>query len=208
MGSGAAAPVKWQKRNPVKLKMADNSLFAILLRSPWWVSFLVAGAITAVVAALAPDRFKAFGAVASLPLYGVGCVAAWRQWKAPSAAQLAEKAAALRAMNWREFSAALEQAWRAQGASVQTVTGLEADFCVEQNGRTVLISARRWKAASHGTEPVAQLVAAMRKRELSAGQYLVGQGSVSDSARALARSEGVALIEGDALASMLLKQAR
>ena len=192
----------------MKFRMAERSLFAILLRSPWWVSFLVAGAITAVVAALAPDRFKAFGAVASLPLFGVGCVAAWRQWRAPAAAQVAAQAAALRAMNWREFSAALESAWRAQGANVQAVTGLEADFCVEQGGRTVLVSARRWKAASHGAEPMAQLVAAMRKRELSAGQYLVAQGTVSDSARALARSEGVALIEGDALARMLLEQGR
>jgi restriction system protein len=191
----------------VKLKMADNSLFAILLRSPWWVSFLVAGAITAVVAALAPDRFKALcGGL--LPLFGVGCVAAWRQWRAPAAAQVAAQAAALRAMNWREFSAALESAWRAQGANVQAVTGLEAYFCVEQGGSTVLVSARRWKAASHGAEPMAQLVAAKRKRELSAGQYLVAQGTVSDSARALARSEGVALIEGDALARMLLEQGR
>jgi restriction system protein len=192
----------------VKLKMADNSLFAILLRSPWWASFLLAGAITAATAALAPDGFKAMGAVAALPLFGVGAVAAWRQWKAPSAARMAQQAAALRAMNWREFSAALEQHWRDQGARVQAVTGLEADFCVEHQGQAVLVSARRWKAGSHGAEPVAQLAAAMRKRGLSAAQYLVAQGTVSDSARALARSEGVALIEGDALVRMLLQRPR
>jgi len=56
--------------------MAENSLFAILLRSPWWVSMLLAGSITAVVALLAPSEFKYLGAFGALPLYGVGCVAA------------------------------------------------------------------------------------------------------------------------------------
>lgn len=184
--------------------MAENSLFAILLRSPWWLSMLLAGAITLLVAVLAPDRFKYLGAFGALPLYGVGCVAAWRQWHAPSAAALAAQGAALRAMAWREFSAALEQAWRAQGASVQPITGLEADFSVQQGGRTTLVSARRWKAASHGADAIAHLAAAMRKRDIHEGQYLVAHGSVSDAARALAREEGVTLVEGDALARLLL----
>ncbi len=184
--------------------MAEKSLFAILLRSPWWVSFLVAGGITLAVAALAPDRFKLLGAFGALPLYGVGCVAAWRQWRAPSAAAVAEQAAALRSMAWRDFSAALEHAWRAQGASVEQIIGLEADFCVQQGARTTLVSARRWKAASHGADAIAHLAAAMRKRDIGAGQYLVAHGSISDAARALARAEGVALVEGDALARLLL----
>lgn len=188
----------------MKLKMADKSLFAILLRSPWWVSFLVAGVITLVVAAVAPERFKMLGFFGALPLYGVGCVAAWRQWHAPSSAAVAVQATALRAMTWREFSAALDQAWRAQGANVETITGLEADFCVQQGGHTTLISARRWKAASHGVDAISHLVAAMRKRDIPTGQYLVAHGTISDSARALARTEGVALVEGDALALLLL----
>lgn len=191
----------------MKLKMSDKSLFAILLRSPWWMSFLVAGAITLVVAALAPERFKLLGAFGALPLYGVGCVAAWRQWHAPSAGAVAAQAAAVRSMAWREFSAALEQAWRAQGASVQPITGLEADFCIEQGGRTTLVSARRWKAASHGADAISHLAAAMRKRDISAGQYLVAHGTVSDAARDLARSEGVTLVEGDALARLMLPKA-
>jgi len=188
----------------VKLKMAENSLFAILLRSPWWVSMLLAGSITAVVALLAPSEFKYLGAFGALPLYGVGCVAAWRQWHAPSAAALAAQGTALRAMAWREFSAALEQAWQARGASVQRITGLEADFCVQTGDRSILVSARRWKAASHGADAIGHLVAAMRKRGLHEGQYLVAHGTVSDAARALARDEGVVLVEGDALARLLL----
>lgn len=190
--------------------MAENSLFAILLRSPWWVSFLVAGAITLAVAALAPERFKWLGGFGALPLYGVGCMAAWRQWRAPSQASVDAQAAALRSMPWRDFAAALEQAWRAQGASVQALTGLQADFVLTQAGRSALVSARRWKAANHGVDAIEHLVAAMRQREITRGHYLVAQGTVSDAARSLASSEGILLIEGDTLARLLLagQQAR
>lgn len=188
----------------MKLKMAQNSVFAILLRSPWWASFLLAGAITLAVAALAPDRFKLLGAFGALPIYAVGFVAAWRQWKAPPPAAVAAQLDTLGAMTWRQFSAALSNAWVAQGAAVQPFAGLEADFCVEHAGRTVLVSARRWKAANHGAEPIEQLAAAMKKRDLTAGQYLVGHGSVSDNARALAARSGVEIVEGKALARQLL----
>lgn len=192
------------RKKPVKLKMAEKSLFAILLRSPWWVSFLIAGAITLVVAALAPERFRLLGAFGALPLYGVGCVAAWRQWKAPPAAAVAAQALALRSMAWRDFAAALERQWAAQGAQVQSIAGLEADFRVEKAGRTTLVSARRWKAASHGVDAISQLAAAMRKRDVAHGQYLVSHGTVSDTARDMARAENVELLEGDALARWML----
>lgn len=185
--------------------MAENSLFAILLRSPWWVSFLIAGVISVAVAALAPDNFRWLGAFGALPLFGVGCVAAWRQWKAPPAAKVAEQALVLRSMAWRDFSAALERHWAAQGARVQSITGLEADFCVEQGVQSTLVSARRWKAASHGVDAIAHLAAAMRKRDVVRGLYLISHGTVSDSARDLARAENIQLLEGDALALWMLQ---
>lgn len=190
----------------MKLKMAEKSLFAILLRSPWWASFLLAGAVTLAVAVLAPDRFRWLGAFGALPLYGVGCVVAWRQWQAPPAAAVAAQAAALRNMAWREFSAALERTWAAQGAQVQIITGLEADFCVEQAGRSTLVSARRWKAGSHGAEAIRHLAGAMRKRDVARGQYLLSHGTVSASARDLALSENIELVEGDAMARWMLSR--
>lgn len=193
-----------RKGSFVKLKMAENSLFAILLRSPWWVSFLIAGAITVAVAALAPDNFRWLGGFGALPLFGVGFVAAWRQWKAPPASAIAAQALALRSMAWRDFAAALERHWAAQGAQVESITGLEADFCVQQGVRSTLVSARRWKAASHGVDAITHLAAAMRKRDVVRGQYLISHGTVSDSARDLARTENIELLEGDALARWML----
>ncbi|MEN9329226.1 MAG: hypothetical protein RLZZ484_414, partial [Pseudomonadota bacterium] len=38
----------------MKWKMSDRSLFAVLLRSPWWVSFVLAAALALAASALLP----------------------------------------------------------------------------------------------------------------------------------------------------------
>lgn len=196
-----------KKRIPVKFKMAPNSLFAILLRSPWWISFVVAGAIAVIAAALLPDEYVLFGAIGGLPILGVGFVAAWRQLRAPSAAQVHATAEAAVAMPWRDFASQLEQAWRASGATVERLSGPHADFRLTQDGRVTLVGARRWKALTHGAEPVRLLVAAMQAEGAPAGIYIAVQGALSDSARTLARDNGVAVMEQEALAQ-LLRRAR
>lgn len=40
----------------MKLKMAEKSLFAILLRSPWWVSFSLVAVFALASKALLPAR--------------------------------------------------------------------------------------------------------------------------------------------------------
>ena len=71
----------------MKFKMAPNSGFAILLRSPWWVSFAIAAAIVLVCGALLPRDIAPFAAMGALPIAVIGCIAAWRQWRAPPLAR-------------------------------------------------------------------------------------------------------------------------
>ena len=40
--------------------MAKNSLFAVLLRSPWWISFAVAAALFAIARLFMPELYAAF----------------------------------------------------------------------------------------------------------------------------------------------------
>ena len=47
----------------MKLTMNENSLFAILLRSSWWISFAIAGAVTAVANRAATRAYRIFGTV-------------------------------------------------------------------------------------------------------------------------------------------------
>ena len=61
--------------------MAPNSGFAILLRSPWWVSFAIAAVIVLLCGALLPAHLAPFAAVGALPVAVIGCIAGWRQWR-------------------------------------------------------------------------------------------------------------------------------
>lgn len=191
------------QRRSVKFKMAPNSLFAILLRSPWWASFAVAGLIVLVAASLLPAQYVVFGALGAVPITVVGCIAAWRQWNAPSSAQVEQALATALAQPWREFADTLERAWQAGGASVERLNHPHADFRLTQNGRVTLVSARRWKAATHGVEPLRQLLAAMQAEGASAGAYIAAQGTVSEAARTFANDNGLTLLPAPALVQLL-----
>ena len=52
--------------------MAPNSLFAILLRSSWWISVLVAAAIVVLSGIALPPKYFIFGAVGALPFLVIG----------------------------------------------------------------------------------------------------------------------------------------
>ncbi|MBS0291147.1 MAG: restriction endonuclease [Proteobacteria bacterium] len=185
--------------------MAPNSGFAILLRSPWWISFAIAAAIVLACAALLPAHLAPFAAIGAAPIAVVGCIAAWRQWRAPSAARVQAVLQNAGAMPWREFADRLERAWRAEGQQVQHTDGRGSDLRITKDNQVVLVAARRYKAASHGLEPLRELQAAVQREGARAGVYVALAGMVSENARSFARDNGLVLLEGDALATLLLK---
>lgn len=140
--------------------MSENSLFAVLLRSPWWISFVVVGLITLAAGALLPKEYFVVGALAGFPIFVVGCIAAWKQLRAPNPAKVVEMLEAVGSMPWRSFADTLATAWERAGYSVERLTGSNAtgaDMRLSQGGKTTLVSAKRWKAATHGVEPLREL---------------------------------------------------
>lgn len=191
----------------MKFKMAPNSLFAVLLRSPWWISFAVVGIIVLIAGALLPAEYFVVGSLAGFPIFVVGCLAAWRQLRAPSPARVVEMKEAIHSMAWKAFCELLSTHWRQQGYEVTTAQGVpsgSADLALTQAGRVTLVSARRWKAATHGVEPLRDLHAALQSQGASTGIYVIGDGSLSDNARIFARDHGITVLQGDALAAWLL----
>lgn len=185
--------------------MAEKSLFAMLLRSPWWISFLIVGLVILVSGALLPKEYFVVGSLAGFPVFVVGCIAAWRQLRAPSPARVAEMLDAVASMSWKTFADTLAAAWTRDGFTVERLPGNgAADLVLAKGGRATLVSARRWKAATHGVEPLRELHAAMRSREASAAVYVATHGQVSDNARIYARDHGIELLQGDAVALHLL----
>jgi restriction system protein len=106
------------------------------------------------------------------------------------------------AMVWRDFATTLEQAFQRDGYSVQRLEGGAADLCLTRGGRTVLVAAKRWKAARHGTEALQALLDTMRARDASECHY-VALGELSEPAKRLAQQHNVQLVHGVALAQLL-----
>ena len=186
------------------MKISDKSLFAVLLRSPAWISVLVAFGSFLALRLIVPEAYAFFG---SLPFVVIAVMATWKQVRAPSAAKIAAGLEALRAMPWEEFARALEQGYRREGYGVKRVEGA-VDFELEKAGRVSLVCARRWKASMTGAEPLRELVAAGEKKGAGkkwwAGECVyVCAGEVTGNARAFAKQKGVRVVEGLELVGLL-----
>lgn len=186
----------------MKLKMAENSLFAILLRSPWWISIVIAALVGLIAFAALPERFMIFGASGAIPFLVIGFIALARQQGAPSAADVAKTLEILRAMTWREFSVLIEQAFQHDGYTVKRLNGAAADFEIARAGQTALLSGKRWKAASTGIEPLRELQAAAHTRDAQECFYL-SLGEMTDNARQFASENKIRVVQGAELAHLL-----
>jgi len=191
----------------MKLKLSENSLFAILLRSPWWVSMAIVAAFILLSFTLLPKVYVVFGVMGSLPFLVIGIIAAYRQWRAPSPARVSEALARIGAMSWRDFSALMAQTFVQHGYAVTVLNSPAADFQLVKGSRTTLVSCKRWKAANHGIEALRDLVAAKEAREAQHCTY-ISLNPVSDTAERYARTQGVSVVSGQALGRFLVEKPR
>ena len=182
--------------------MAKNSLFAVLLRSPWWISAVLALVLGLLGAALLPDRFRVAGALSGLPFAVIAVIAARRQWHLPSTTRVAETQQALAAMPWPAFAALLEQAFRRDGYTVQRCKTDAFDFELERQGRRMLVSARRWKSARTGLDALRALQAA-REASDAPDALFVGLGEISANAQPFAAEHRIAIWQAAELAQAL-----
>jgi restriction system protein len=176
----------------MKFEMHKNSLFAVLLRSQWWVSLAVAVGVVAALRFVLPDIYAFFAAI---PFILIAGVAAWRQLRAPSAAQLEKSLAALRAKPW-------EAAFRREGYAVKRLDGKDADFELTKGWRVALVGCKRWKVARTGIDPLRELHAARGRREAQECIYIAA-GEVTENAAAFCVQHGIRLVRGAELARMI-----
>lgn len=186
----------------MKLRMSEKSLFAVLLRSPWWISGLIAVLLGAVAAALLPAEFKGAGALSGLPFLVISAMAAWRQWRLPSSARVAATSQAVSVMAWPQFAGLLAQAFERDGYSVQRSQSEAFDFRLERQGRSTLVAARRWKSNRTGLETLKALQAARASAD-AADALLISLGDLSDNARPYAKAQAITLWQAQDLARLL-----
>lgn len=143
-----------------------------------------------------------FGILGAFPFAVIGVIAAWRQFKAPSPARVALALEGAASMSWREFADALERGFKNQAYTVSRPKSGIADFKLEKAGRTTLVSAKRWKAANQGVEPIRDLVAA---KDAQGAQHCthISLGPLTDNAMKFAKANRVQLVYGAELARLL-----
>ncbi|QDQ87802.1 restriction endonuclease [Alcaligenaceae bacterium SJ-26] len=178
----------------MKLKMAKNSLFAILLRNPWWISACVALAFVGVAFAVLPPEYAPVGAIGAFPFVVIAAIAGWKQMRAPRPAQLEAVRGEVAAMNWKAFAARLEQSWQAAGYQVEVSSQEGADWLLRIENRRIAVSARRWKSAHTGLEPLTRLLQAGEQLEANERWY-IALGQPSESAAAYAARQNIRLID-------------
>lgn len=186
----------------MRLKMSENSLFAILLRSSWWVSLLVALFVATLSRAVLPDAYWIYGAAGALPFLLISALAARRQWRTPGAKAIARTTEACRAMSRTAFTGLLGQALEREGHTVRTVAG--GDLLAEKAGRRTLFGCSRWKAASSGVEALKTLEADA-DRHGAHDTVFVALGEVGEAARAHARQNGIRLLQAEGLTPLLAR---
>ena len=185
----------------MQFKMSENSLFAILLRSSWWISLAVALGLIFIARFALPAAYAVYGYSVSLPFVVIAAMAIWKQRDVPSAARVEATLEAVRAMSWREFAPLIEAALQRDGYLVTRREGA-ADFTLVKARRTVLVSCKRWKAATQGVEPLRELYLLRREQEANEAIY-VAIGELSDNAQRFADEHRVTLMRGAELARLL-----
>lgn len=183
----------------MKLELHKNSLFAILLRTRWWVSLAIAAALFSGLRAFLSDALAAF---AALPFAVISGVALWKQLRMPSAGRVAATLERHRAMAWEDFAGTLEQAYRRKGYRVTRLDGTQADLELALDGQLTLVACKRWKAVRTGIEPLRELQAAAHACKAQGCLYLAA-GEVTDNARTFAAQNNIRLLQDVELARLL-----
>ena len=177
---------------------AKGSLFAILIRAPFWASLLIAGALFAIMRNFLPDLFAA---ATTLPFLGTGAFAAWRQFKTPSPTRVSETLATLRELPWAQFAALMAEAFRREGYQVGELETGVANYELHKNGYKSLLCCKRWKIAQTGIGPLRELHEAMLARDARDCIY-VATGDFTEPARAFALEKKLRLLHGAELATL------
>jgi len=182
-------------------RMAENSLFSVLLRSPWWYSAVIA--ILLIVASLLAfgGKFLVFGITAALPFTGIAAYAVFQQLKRPSAKRVAEVAELARKMSAQEVASRIADSYKSERYDAAVFKGNSANMELTLGAKKLLLSTARIKAANTGIEPLKKLIDAGAQTEAT-GYLYVTLGELSQNAWTFAKDNDIRIIQREELATL------
>lgn len=181
-------------------KMAKGSLFAVLLRSPWWYSVLIGLFFITASLPIADGEYLIFGITTALPFFGIAGYAAYQQAKLPSQKRVFEVVEQAREMRASEITEKIASRYIESGYDSKVFKGNAADLELTRGHRIVLLSSKRFKVGNTGVDPLKQLVAAGETAEATSYLY-VALGEISEAARSYANQNNIELIQANELAA-------
>tara|TARA_A100001037_G_scaffold207820_1_gene186178 strand:- start:751 stop:1335 length:585 start_codon:yes stop_codon:yes gene_type:complete len=190
----------------MQLRMKKNSLFALLLRSAWWYSVLIGGALIGLAFVTLPQSFRLYGIALAIPFFCIAFVACYRQLRQPSTRQTTATSRWVQSARPRELINALMEAYAGAGYESTPHNGNGADFQLRSNGQITLISAKRAKAARTNIQPLRLLATAGEQAEADA-LIFVALGELTTDARAFAEKHRIELLENEGLITLLARHA-
>jgi len=181
-------------------KMSENSLFAILLRSPWWYSLLIGFVFITLGLVLLGGQYLIIGICGALPFFGIAGVAGYKQMQQPSLKRVQEVDKQARKMTSAQITDKISKCYEQERFDRTVFKGNAADVELIRGNRIVLLCSKRFKVGNTGVEPLKQLVAA--GASIEASEYLyVALGDISAAAREYASRNNIQLITATKLAA-------
>lgn len=179
-------------------KMAKGSLFAVLLRSPWWYSVLIGLFFIVASLPLFDGDYVIFGITAALPFFGIAGYAAYKQAKLPSQKRVVEVAEQAWKMRAAQITEKIASRYIESGYESKVFKGHAADLELTRGHRIVLLSSKRFKVGNTGVDPLKQLVVAGQTAQATNYLY-VALGEISAAARIYASQNNIELIQANEL---------
>lgn len=185
----------------MKFKMAKGSLFAVLLRSPWWYSVLIGLLFILIILAVTDAKYVILSIIVPIPFFLIGGYAGFKQWQQPSQKRVLEVSEQARKMSAVSISEKIAANYIKSGYQSSTFKGNDADLEFVRGHQKLLLCSKRFKAANTGIEPLKRLVAAGEAIEARGYLYLT-LGEVSASAYNYAEENSIEIIESNRLAML------
>ncbi len=187
----------------MKFKISEKSLFAVLLRSPWWYSLALGVAVIAASRALLSNELWIFGAMGGVPFLVITGIAVYRQRNRMSQAAIATTLESMGQQGWKDFSAQLETQLGRHGYHIDSRSaGSGADYVVSRQGRISVLCAKRWKAAQVSESDLQALRNSMDQHEARDGLYL-SLGRANAKTQAFAQLNRIAILSDAPLAEFV-----
>ena len=181
-------------------KMAESSLFAILLRSSWWYSVLIGLAFIALSSIVFGGQYLLLGVFGSLPFFGIAGYAGYKQSQQPSQKRVLEVAQLARKMPAAQIADKIATRYVEERYKSNAFKGNAADLELTRGNRKILLCSKRYKVANTGIDPLKQLVAAGETAEAT-GYLYVALGEISAAAHDYAKQNNIELIQATRLAA-------